>query len=504
MTPTGRGVPPADRRVSECFDAVLADAPDREALVTRSGRWTYAQLDDLSARAAQVWLDLGVRVGDRVAASLPNDVDIVAAFHGAMRVGAIWVGVNQVLAPPERAWMVADAGASHLLGDVAEATVTLDEWRAHIDAASPRRELAAVDPHAPAALAYTSGTTGRPKGAVHTQHNLLVAAAVVAATRGYGADLRKADYMPCTILNLMVLTTLLCAAAGGTSVLMDQAHARGVAEWLAREQVTVWNGSPALLHSLAHDHDVVPESLRSVRETWSGGAALPETLRRAFGARFGIPVVGTYGLTEAPTIVSIDPVDGRFAPGASGRVLPHLDVQVAPDGELCLTAAADGPFAGWYTPPLGYWQRPEASAELCAGGVVHTGDLGFVDDDGWLHVIDRRNLVIIRGGANVYPAEVERVLAAVDGVAGCAVLGVADERLGERVVAAVEADAGASLDADVLAAECARELARYKVPERFFVLDALPRNAMGKVDRGALRDRMASAMRAGIAAEEAP
>jgi acyl-CoA synthetase (AMP-forming)/AMP-acid ligase II len=504
MTPTGRGGRPVDRRVSECFDEVLASAPDREALVTRSGRWTYAQLDDLSARAAQVWLDLGVRAGDRVAASLPNDVDIVAAFHGAMRVGAIWLGVNQVLAPPERAWMVADAGASHLLGDVAEATVTLDEWRARIAAALPRCELPAVDPHAPAGLAYTSGTTGRPKGAVHSQHNLLVPAAVVAATRGYGTDLRKADYMPCTILNLMVLTTLLCAAAGGTSVLMDQAHAHGVAEWLEREQVTVWNGSPALLHSLAHDHDVAPESLRSVRETWSGGAALPETLRHAFGARFGVPVVGTYGLTEAPTIVSIDPVDGRYAPGASGRVLPHLDVQVAPDGELCLAPAADGPFAGWYTPPLGYWQRPEASAELCADGVVHTGDLGFVDDDGWLHVIDRRSLVIIRGGANVYPAEVERVLAAVDGVAGCAVIGVADERLGERVVAAVEGNAGASLDPDALAAECARELARYKVPERFFVLDALPRNAMGKVDRGSLRERMAAAMREGVAAEEAP
>lgn len=478
-------------RVADCFADVLAVEPGREALVTRGGRWSYAQLDELAARAAQVWRDLGVQPGDRVAVSLPNDADIVGAFHGAMRVGAIWVGVNQALATPERAWMIQDAGAAHFLSDGADATVTLDEWQARVDAAMPLRDLPAVDPHAPAALAYTSGTTGRPKGAVHSQHNLQCAAAVVAKSREYGPDLRKGDNMPCTILNLMVLTTLLCAAAGGTCVLMDQSYAEGVAEWIEREQVSVWNGSPALLHSLTHTDAVAPSALRSLREVWSGGAALPETLRTRVAEKFAVPVVGTYGLTEAPTIVSIDPVEGVFAPGASGRPLPHLDVQVVADddgpGELCLAPTSTGEFAGWYTPPLGYWERPEASAELLAGGVVHTGDIGFVDDDGWLHVIDRRNLVIIRGGANVYPAEVERVLTAIDGVAGCAVFGVPDERLGERVVAAVEADTGVVLDPAALTARCTEELARYKVPERFVVVDALPRNAMAKVDRGALR-----------------
>jgi len=478
-------------RVADCLTAALERDREHEALVTRGGRWTYAQLDDLGARAAQVWLDLGVRAGDRVAVSLPNEVDIIAAFHGAMRVGAVWVGVNQALAAPEQAYLREDSGASCFLADGAvagaTATISLDEWRSRVDAATPARDLPEVDPDAPAALAYTSGTTGRPKGAVHSQRNLLLPAAVVSATRNYGTDLRKGDNMPCTILNLMVLTTLLAAAAGGTTVLMDQSYAQGVAEWIEREQVTVWNGSPALLHSLTHADDVAPAALRSLREVWSGGAALPEVLRRHFAERFGVPVVGTYGLTEAPTIVSIDPVDGSFVPGASGRVLPHLDLQVGAQGELCLAAASSGPFAGAYCPPLGYWQRPEASAELCAGGVLHTGDIGFVDDDGWLHVLDRLNLVIVRGGANVYPAEVERVLLAIDGVAGCAVLGLADERLGERVVAAVEFDAGASITDEELAEHCGRELAKYKVPERFVVFAALPRNAMGKVDRAALR-----------------
>jgi len=488
MTPPGTQVV----RVADCFSAVLERDPAHEALVTRGGRWTYAQLDELCARAARVWLDLGVRAGDRVAVGLPNEVDIIAAFHGAMRVGAVWVGINQALAAPERAYLLDDSGASWFLADGADdadgapATVTLDEWRARVDAAAPARDLAPVDPHAPAALAYTSGTTGRPKGAVHSQHNLLLPAAVIASSRDYGADLRKGDNLPCTILNLMVLTTLLGAAAGGTSVLMDQSYAQGVAEWIAREQVTVWNGPPALLHSLVHADDVAPGALRSLHEVWSGGAALPEALRRAFTQKFGVPVVGTYGLTEAPTIVSIDPVDGTFAAGASGRVLPHLDVQVAPNRELCLAPAASGPFADRYRPPLGYWGQPEAGAELLAGGVLHTGDLGFVDD-GWLHVVDRLNLVILRGGANVYPAEVERVLLAIEGVAGCAVLGIADERLGERVVAAVELDPGATLTADELTEQCSRELARYKVPEQFRCAAALPRNSMAKVDRAAVR-----------------
>jgi acyl-CoA synthetase (AMP-forming)/AMP-acid ligase II len=507
-------VPSAPVRVAECFAAALARDPGQEALVARSGRWSYEELDELCARAAQLWLDLGVRAGERVAASLPNDVDIVVAFHGAMRIGAVWVGVNRDLAPPEKAHLLSDSGSSVLLADDATSEelgphrtslpalrelVARDPWRDALAATEPARDLAPVDPDAPAGLGYTSGTTGRPKGAIHSQRNLLLPGAVLSASRGYGADLRKGDCLPLTILNLMSLSTLLTATAGGTAVLMDQRHARGVADWIEAEAVTVWNGPPALLHGLVEAHDVDRSALVTLTEAWSGGSALPEPLRTRFRDRFGVPVVGTYGLTEAPTVVSIDPPDGRFRAGASGQVLPHLDVRVVPDGEdgdglgeLCLAAAADGPWAGVYRPVLGYWERPDATAELLAGGVVHTGDVGTVDAEGWLRVVDRRSLVILRGGANVYPAEVERVLDAVDGVAASAVTGIPDERLGERVVAAVELDPGSMLTGEELVERCRPSLARYKVPERVVVVDALPRNAMGKVDRTALGDVVAT------------
>jgi long-chain acyl-CoA synthetase len=497
--------------VAELFGPVLADAPDREALVTRRARLSYRELDEACARGTRVLQDLGVRPGERVAASLPNDADIVVAFHAAMRLGAVWVGINHVLAAPEKAYLLGDSGASLLLTDDSTA-VSLEAHRASLPGlrsvcdvvdwqrmeahATPLREVAPVDPDAPAGLAYTSGTTGRPKGAIHSQRNLLLPGAVLVATRGWGADLRKGDCLPLTILNMMVLTTLLTPQAGGTAVIMDQLHAGAVAGWIERERVTVWNGPPALLHSLAGADDIRPGALRSLREAWSGGSALPEDLRRRFADRFDVPVIGTYGLSEAPTVVSIDPPDGTHVDGASGRVLPHLDVRVLDDdgapvergevGELCLAPAAEGPFAGAYRPPLGYWDQPDASEALLVGDVVHTGDVGTVDGEGWLAVRDRKNLVILRGGANVYPAEVERVLQAVPGIADAAVSGVPDERLGERVVAAVELDDGCTLTSERIAERCRTQLAGYKVPERIVIVDELPRNAMGKIDRKAV------------------
>lgn len=491
--------------IARVFDRALADDPAREALVTRSARLTYGELDALADRAAYALADLGVRPGDRVAASLPNEWEVVVAFHGAMRLGAVWVGVNRVLAAPERQYLIDDSGARLLLAETEVAATAarvtpLDVagWRAALDAAPHTPWTGpAVDPFAPAGLAYTSGTTGHPKGAVHSQHNLLLPGAVLVQTRGYGPALRKGDCFAFTILNLAVLTTLLVSQAGGTSIVMDRIDAQGVAEWIERERITTWNGPPALLHSLAERDDITPDSLRSLREVWTGGADCPESIRRAFETKFGRPVLATYGLSEAPTVVSIDSPDGLHRPGASGRPLPHLRVRIADEhgataapgdtGEIRVSAADDR-----YRPMLGYWNRPEASAEALDQGELRTGDLGFLDDQGFVHVRDRAGLLIIRGGANVYPAEVERALADHRHVAAAAVFGVADERLGERVAALIEVrdreafarDGGIDAVLDHLR----EQLARYKVPERIAVVDALPRNAMGKVVRTGLVD----------------
>jgi len=483
------------RTVGEVFAPVAASDPDREALVTRSGRWSYAELDRLADRAAHALTALGVRAGDRLAGGLPNDLDIVLAFHGAMRLGAVWLGVNRALAPPEKHFLLDDSGTSLVLCDAATAEqltatsariVVIDEgpseWRDALDAAPDEPFVAEVDPLAPAAIAYTSGTTGYPKGAVHSQYNLLVPGAVLNATRGYGPALRKGDFFPLTILNMHVLTTLLTAQAGGCAIVFDRNDAIGVAEWIRAERATVWNGPPALLHSLAHEDGVAPDDLASLDEVWSGGGDTPEPVRAAFEAKFGLPALISYGMTEAPTVVSLDDPDGTHVAGASGRPLPHLAVHIV-DDEICVAPTTTGEWAGVYRPMLGYWQRDDATKETLADGMLHTGDVGFVDDDGFVHVRDRKSLLIIRGGGNVYPAEIERVLHELPEIEACAVVGVPDERLGERVVAAVQLRPGATITEEELRAHCLANLAKYKVPERWLFVDEFPRNSMGKIQR---------------------
>jgi acyl-CoA synthetase (AMP-forming)/AMP-acid ligase II len=270
---------------------------------------------------------------------------------------------------------------------------------------------------------------------------------------------------------------------------MARIDAVGVAEWIRRERVTTWNGPPALLHSLAHMDEVDPSDLSSLREVWTGGADCPEAIRSAFETRFGLPVLATYGLSEAPTVVAIDSPSGDdHVAGASGRPLPHLAVRIAGEGgaslpagqagEICIGAADDR-----YRTMLGYWERPDATAETLRAGELHTGDIGFLDDGGVLHVRDRKSLVILRGGANVYPAEVERVLLDHPAVDSGAVLGVPDERLGERVAAVVSPATGVEIDVDDVRAHLLANLAKYKVPEQITVVEALPRNAMGKIVR---------------------
>ena len=482
------------RPIAGVLDDALAARPDATAVEAASGAWSYAELDERARRAAGALWSLGVRPGDRVAACLPNDLDIVAAFHGAQRIGAVWAGIGEALAESEQRELHGICDPAVVLAGPryrpdSPGRVGTDRWARLMarDEAAPPVDL---DVDAPAGIAFTSGTSGRPKAVVHSQRNLLLPGAVLAATRGWGPELRKGDSFPLTILNLMVLSTLLTAQAGGCSVVMDRRDAEGVAEWIAARRVTVWNGAPAQLYDLAARPDL---DLGSLREVWSGGGDTPDAVRRAFAEAHGLVPRTTYGLTEAPTVVAVDPPGEEWRRGASGRVLPHLDVAAYDDGgrrlpagelgELRLGGAPSGPWAGRWTPLLGYWER--GGVRPPEPGPVPTGDVGTVDADGWLTVLDRKKLVIVRGGANVYPMEVERAIMAHPDVARVAVCGIPDDRLGQRVAAVVES-ADPRLDFEALAGLCRRELAPYKVPEVWSRVEALPVNAMGKVRRSEL------------------
>jgi long-chain acyl-CoA synthetase len=490
----------------------LADRPDHEATVARSGRLTYRQLDQMATRCLHALIAAGVRPGERMGVSLVNDLPLVALFHAAMRLGVIWVGVNRALAPPEKAYLLANSQAAYFIGDGAMVedvrsvqnehevgrVLTVDqtpasEWSQLLHE-EPSWEPTTPDPLAPAAIAYTSGTTGFPKGAVHSQHNLMVPGMMIIRARRFGSELRKADCFPLTILNMQVLSTLLVPQCGGTAIVMDRVDPIGIAEWVERESATVWNGAPAMLYGLATNEDVAPGSLRTLHDVWSGGSHCPQATKDRFSEKFGLAAYSTYGMTEVPTLVTIVPHGDQVDATASGLPLPHLALHIVDDqgeeqptgttGEICIGPSSDPALSPLYRLMLGYWRNPEASTRTLRSGRLHTGDLGFLDADGYLHVQDRHQSLILRGGANVYPAEVERVINEFPGIAASCAIGIPDDRLGARVAAVIELEGGAleigDIDVEGLRDYCRANLAKYKVPEAF-VVRVLPRNAMGKV-----------------------
>jgi long-chain acyl-CoA synthetase len=511
-------IPGRPQTVAEVLDPVLARDPERLALVGRHGRYSYRELDREANRAAHALRELGIAPGDRVAACLPNDVAICVAFLACMRLGALWVGINRVLAPREKVHILNDSSAALLLApcDVHEevsgtqsalpalrARVTVepggprDEWSARLARAGDARPDVALDPWGPAAIAYTSGTTGKPKGAVHSQHNILLPGAVTAASATYPAGAAQGSVLPLTILNLVVLGPMQAWQYGVCSVSMDRIDALGVAEWVAREAICTFAAVPTVIHDLLTHPGVRPEQLVSLVNPLIGGAECPEEFRALYRERFGADVAIGYGMTEAPTAVTRAEGEPAPAPGLCGKALPQCEISIrgedgrllpaGSEGEICVGPARGGAWAGVYTPMLGYWNRPDATAEALAGGVYHSGDIGVLEPDGTLFIRGRRNELILRGGANVYPAEVERVLLEHPAVAEAAVLGVPDRRLGERVVAAVRLADGATASSDALREHCRALLARYKVPDAIERVDSLPRNAMAKVIKRELR-----------------
>ena len=509
--------------VAAVLDPGLATHPGPEALVGRHTRFTYAQLDAEVGRAAAMLHGIGVRPGDRVAMSTGNQPEVVVGFLACMRLGAVWLGVNLALAPPEKAYLLRDAEVGVLIAEPAvvdelgprradlptlahvvvcdPAGGERDEWRPRLDAADPGAwPHPAVDPFAPAAIAYTSGTTGFPKGAVHSQHNLLLPGAVARERAHPTDDTRLGVLLPLTILNLIALGPLVAFQGAHTCVAIDRVDPVGLAAWIRDERVTTCSTVPAILHGLLTHPEVTEADLVTLRVPGVGGADCPDAFRDLYRARYGAEVTVGYGLTEAPTAVTMTDPATPPVPGSAGRALPHVRVLVLDDdgrevgpgevGELGVAPRLDGPWAGVYTPMLGYWNRPEATAEALRGGVLHTGDLGCIDEAGEVFVKDRRHDLIIRGGSNVYPAEVERVLHDDPRVAACAVVGTPDERLGERVVAFVEPAPGTTVTPDELAAHCRGELAAYKVPAEWRIVDAMPRNAMGKILKPELRARL--------------
>lgn len=513
-------VPLGPQDLATIIDASVAARPDDEALVGAHARYTYAQLE-VAVRAATAALQsLGLRAGDRIAASLPNDPDIVIAFLATQRLNAVWVGINRPSATAEKLHILRDSGASILLATplitdeisavMAELPnlrriVTVDarevtaEWQQlvakHVGA--PRAAVP-IDPSRPATIAYTSGTTGRPKGVVQNQHNL----ALCIAGRADAGQIysRNGVATSLTIVNIMITSVLTPLMTGHFVACIERLYLPDIVKWIEAEKLEIVGWVPTLIYDLLENLDQYRSAIGSLKATVVGTTHVPEEARDRIRAQFG-NLIFAYGLTEAPCYVAVSRLGRPNPAGASGAIAPHLAVQIRDTdgkvlpagkvGEIWMGPRESGPWAGAYTPMLGYWHNPTETKLAISGTWVRTGDLGSLDDDENLTIHGRLKEMIIRGGANIYSAEIERVLGEHDGIVECAVIGKPDDRLGETVVAIVQLAPDVPESADLVeqfSEFCRASLAKYKIPDQWIFVKSMPRNEMGKIKRPELRN----------------
>lgn len=440
----------------------------------------------------------GVATGDRVVVSLPNSTAAVEMYLACALVGAIWVGVNPAAPTAERDRQRGLVNPALTVVD--ESSDYAQDGRCIVEVAelASAKEFDGRPPplHAPCAIGFSSGTTGRPKALVHSRSGVSLAAAVLADV-SVRPDDRVGVILPMSIHNLIVVAALAPLFARATCVPVRRMSAPGVAGACADLRLTKLNALvPATIYDLVHDSSVAANALSGLRTAGTGAAGLSEPLRRAFEEKFGVRLTGSYGMTEAPGVVAIESADAAHIEGGSGIPLPHLRIDACDErgaklpagneGDLVVSASDSGPWAGAYRPAMGTWSsgalrlRPSEVSEL------RTGDRGWVDRDGTVHVTGRQADVIIRGGVSMNVAELESVLKELPGVRDVAVIGVPDERLGQRIAAFVESTPGCTLDPRELKASARELLSHGKAPDAM-VVGELPRNAMGKVARGQLR-----------------
>ena len=480
------------RRASTHADTVAVECGDE--------RLTYRELDACAGAAAAALLAWGLLEGERVALLLANGLDFAVFVHAVPRAGGVLTLINARLTPVEIAWQLRDAGARVLVTDVehgalgrvaaSEAAVpVLDATDARWRAFPPLVGAAAVPFERPHSIIYTSGTTGRPKGAVLTHGNFYWSAVGSAANLGVAPEDRWLACLP--LYHVGGLSILLRSAIyGTTAVIHERFEAERAVRALRDERVSLLSVVAVVLERmLALDGEGFPSTLRAVL---LGGGPAPRPLLEAAAAR-GVPVLQTYGLTESTSqVATLSAADALRKLGSAGLPLAGTTVRVEVDGAPAAPDAVGEILVAGPTVCAGYWNRPDATAEAIRDGWLHTGDLGYLDVEGYLYVADRRDDLIVTGGENVYPAEVESALLGHPGVAECAVVGLPDARWGAQVVAVVvrstTSEGPAGVDAAALEAHARTHLAGYKVPRRFVFTDApLPRTASGKVQRHLVR-----------------
>jgi long-chain acyl-CoA synthetase len=475
-----------------------SDHPGRVSVSVGDTATAYAELDELTARVAGLLRGRGLEPGDRVGIMLPNVAEFAAVYYGVLRAGGVVVPMNPLLKAREVAYYLADSGARLIFAwhafageaqggaEQAGSQVIVVEpaaWAGLLASADPDTRVAGKDDDDTAVILYTSGTTGQPKGAELTHGNLARNTEVMTTDLIQlmpddvifgGLPLFHAFGQTCT-LNTAV-------AAGASLTLLPRFSAREALEIMAEHRVTVFAAVPTMYVALLHYPDRADYDLSALRVCVSGGAAMPVEVLRGFEEAFGGVVLEGYGLSETSPVASFNHPDRPRKPGSIGTPIRGVQMRVVdkeghevPQGEVGEIVIRG------HNVMKGYWRRREDTAKAIPDGWFRTGDVGRVDEDGYFVIVDRKKDMIIRGGYNVYPREIEEVLYEHPAVAEAAVIGLPHEALGEEVGAAVRLKPGADVTAGELRDYVKGQVAAYKYPRAVWIVDELPKGPTGKI-----------------------
>jgi long-chain acyl-CoA synthetase len=479
--------------------------PDRAGIRIGEQTIDYHALDDASSRVAALLTARGLGLGSRVGIMLPNVPEFAVVYYGVLRAGGVVVPMNPLLKSREVAYYLGDSMASMIFawhgvaGEIADGVreagaeaivVDPSSFAELLSAAGPAPEVVERAEDDTAVILYTSGTTGQPKGAELTHAGLIANAEI---TRNdllqVGGDDVIFGGLPLFHSFGQTCTLNTAVAAGATLTLLPRFDPAQALRILAEHRATVFAGVPTMYGAMLQVPERADYDLSALRVCVSGGAAMPVEVLRRFEDTFGCVVLEGYGLSETSPVASFNHPDRERKPGSIGTPIRGVQMRVVDEAGVEVPLGEVGEIAiRGHNVMKGYWNKPEATAEaVSADGWFRTGDIGKVDEDGYFFIVDRKKDLIIRGGYNVYPREIEEVLYEHPDVVEVAVIGVPHPELGEEVGAAVVVKPGATATPDQLRAYVEANVAAYKYPRRVWLVDALPKTSTGKILKREIR-----------------
>jgi long-chain acyl-CoA synthetase len=471
--------------------------PDHVAIKLDDLELTYAQLDDASAHIVGLLREHGFSPGDRVGIMLPNIPFFPVCYYGILRAGGVVVPMNVLLKKREVTFYLKDSGAKLLFASESFAQdaepgaadagaecvlVKAEEFIRQMGSAEAVTQVAETDDQDTAVLLYTSGTTGTPKGAELTHENLTRNAHASADLFGLGREAITLGALP--LFHAFGQTCGLNATigSGGTLTLIPRFDPEKALEIIQRDHVNVFQGVPTMYGAMLHHPDRDEYDTSSLEVCASGGSAMPVELMRGFEDAFGCKVLEGYGLSESSPVASFNHPDRERKPGSIGTPIAGVEMKIFDDdgNEVAQGEVGEIVIRG-HNIMKGYWNRPDATQETIRDGWLHTGDMGNVDEDGYFFIVDRKKDMIIRGGYNVYPREIEEVLYEHPAVREAAVLGIPHDEYGEEIGAAVALKDGAEASAEELRDFVKEQVAAYKYPRQVWFVEDLPKGPTGKI-----------------------